>query len=53
MGKKPIETDEEYEAAMDRIDAIFHAPKGTPEGDELDQSIDLVEAYEAERYSLD
>ena len=53
MVKKLIETDEEYQAAMERIDEIFHAPKGTPEGDELEQWVHLVEAYEAGRYPLD
>ena len=52
MVKKPIETDEEHQAAMERIDEIFHAPKGTPEGDELEQWVHLVEVYEAETFPL-
>ena len=50
MFTKLISTDEHYQAAMNRIDQIFDSPAGTPEGDELEQSVDLVEAYEAERY---
>ena len=50
MFTKLIRTDEHYQAAMNRIDHIFDSPAGTPEGDELDLLLHLVEAYEAERY---
>ena len=47
---KQIRTEEDYEAAMNRIDEIFGAPLGTPVGNELDWLVGLVEAYEAEQY---
>ena len=47
-----IRTEEDYKAAMDRIDEIFHAPADTPEGDELDLLVRLVEVYESERYPI-
>ena len=49
---KMIRTDEDYQAAMDRIDEIFDAPAGSSEGDELDLLVHLVEVYETERYPI-
>ena len=49
---KMIRTDEDYQAAMDRIDEIFDAPAGSSKGDELDLLVHLVEVYEAERYPI-
>ena len=47
-----IRSAEEHEAALSRIDKIFDAPVGTPEGDELDLLVKQVDAYEAERYPI-
>ncbi len=41
-----IRTEDDYEAALARIAEILHAEIGTPEGDELDVLVDLVELYE-------
>ena len=49
---KMIRSAEEYDSAMSRIDEIFDAPVGTPEGDELDLIVNQVEVYEAERYPI-
>lgn len=43
-----INTEADYRAALARIDAIFDAEHGTPEGDELDALCDLVMAYESQ-----
>ena len=48
----PIRTKEEYEAALARIAEIFHAGNGTPEGEELDALVDLVELYEDKHYPI-
>ena len=48
----PIRTEEDYEAALARIAEIFYAEIGTPEGDELDALVDLVELYEDEHYPM-
>ena len=48
----PIRTEKDYEAALVRIAEIFHAEIGTPEGDELDALVDLVELYEDEHYPM-
>ena len=47
-----IRTDEEYDAAMERIDEIFHAPVGSAEGEELEVLVGLVEEWEGERYPI-
>ncbi len=49
----PIRTEQEYQAALTRIREIFHAEEGTPEGDELEMLVDLVEVYAAEHYPID
>ena len=50
---RPIRTEEDYQAALARIDEIFHAEPGTPDGDELDVLADLVELYEMKQYPID
>lgn len=47
-----IQSMEEHKAALSRIDEIFDAPVGTPEGDELGLLVKQVEAYETERYPI-
>lgn len=44
---KPVRTETDYKAALARIDALMDAEPGTPEGDELDVLVDLVEHYDA------
>jgi HTH-type transcriptional regulator/antitoxin HigA len=53
MKLKVIKTDKEYKAAMARIDEIFHAKPRTPEGDELELLLLLVEKYEEEAFPID
>ena len=48
----PIRTEEDYEAALARIDDILGAKPGTPEGDELDVLSDLVFMYEDRHYPI-
>ena len=44
---KPIRTEKDYEAALGRIDALMAAEPGSPEFDDLDILVDLVEHYES------
>lgn len=37
---------QDYKLALKRIEALFDAEPGTPEGDELEMLVSLVEAYE-------
>jgi HTH-type transcriptional regulator/antitoxin HigA len=49
---KPIRTAEDCEAALARIDALMDAEPGSPEGDELDVLVDLVELYESKHVPM-
>lgn len=53
MEIKPIRTDEDYENALQEIDALFNADPESSEGDKLEVLVTLVEAYEAKYYSID
>jgi HTH-type transcriptional regulator/antitoxin HigA len=49
----PIRTEEEYDVALEEIEALIKARAGTPEGDRLDVLVTLVQAYEAEHHAID
>ena len=49
---KPIRTEEDHKRALARIDAIFDAEEGTPEGDELDVLVDLAMYYESKTVDI-
>jgi HTH-type transcriptional regulator / antitoxin HigA len=53
MIPKVIRTEEEYDRALQRIDALMDAEPGTPDGDELDLLATLVELYEEQAYPVD
>lgn len=52
MNIRPIRTEIDYEAACRRIDEIFHAEPGSPEDDELEILVTLVDAYEEEHFPM-
>jgi HTH-type transcriptional regulator/antitoxin HigA len=52
MNPKLIKTEQDYRGALERIEAIFTAKPGTPEGDELDLLTTLVELYEKEAFPI-
>ena len=49
---KPIRTEEDHRRALERIDKIFDAEEGTPEGDELEVLVDLVMFYESKTVDI-
>src|SRR4249920_3839164 len=53
MAIRPIRSEADCKNAMHRIEALWGAAQGTPEGDELDVLATLVEAYENEHYPID
>jgi HTH-type transcriptional regulator/antitoxin HigA len=53
MNIKPIKTEEDYKAALERLESIFDANPGTPEGDEVEILGMLIERYENEHYPID
>lgn len=48
-----IHNDEHHAKAMRRIQEIFQAKPGTPEAEELEVLVTLVEKYESEHYPID
>jgi HTH-type transcriptional regulator/antitoxin HigA len=52
MEIKPIKTDEDYNQALERLEEIFDAKNGSPEGDELEVLGILVDRYENERFPI-
>ena len=53
MKIKPIKNKKDYEQAMERLEVIFEAKKGSELGDELEILGMLVENYENEKFSID
>lgn len=53
MNIQPIKTEDDYQAALRRLEEIFDAPDGTPESDELDILGLLVDEYEKDHYPID
>ena len=52
MNIKPIRNKEDYQNALQRLDEIFDAKRGTEEGDELEILVILVENYENEHFPI-
>ena len=50
---RPVRSEEDYEAALARIDELMDAEPNTPEDDELDVLVSLVEQYEENHYPID
>jgi len=53
MIPKIIKTEKDYEKALAQISDLMDADPGTPEGDELELLVTLVEAYEKVKYPID
>lgn len=52
MNIKPVRTKAGYKQAMARIDALWGARVGSPDGDELEVLVMLVERYEAQHQPM-
>lgn len=48
MKLKLIKTEEEYQKALNRLDKIFHAKKGSKEHEELEILVMLIQRFEDE-----
>jgi HTH-type transcriptional regulator/antitoxin HigA len=53
MHIKPIRSEADYDDALHRVEALWGSTSGTPEGDELDVLVSLIETYERELYPID
>lgn len=52
MNIKPIRSDDDLRAALRRLETVFQADEGTPEADEMDVLVTLIEAYENKHYPI-
>lgn len=53
MNLKPIKTKKDYQQALDRLEVIFDAKKGSKEGDEFEILGILIDQYENEHFPID
>lgn len=53
MNIRPIKTKRDHAHALKRIEQLMTAKANSPEGDELDVLVTLVEAFEAKHYAID
>ncbi|MBP6425347.1 MAG: helix-turn-helix domain-containing protein [Flavobacterium sp.] len=53
MEIKLIKTENDYNQALERLEVVFDAKKGTPEGDELELLSILIEQYENTHFPID
>ncbi|MEX0995517.1 MAG: transcriptional regulator [Flavobacteriaceae bacterium] len=52
MDIRPIKTEKDYSTSLNRIEELWGAKKDTPQGDELDLLVTLVESYEMKHYPI-
>jgi len=52
MDIRPIKTEKDYNDSIKRIEELWGAKKDTPQGDELDLLVTLVESYEIKHYPI-
>ena len=52
MEIKPIKTEKDYNQALERLETIFDAKLGSPEGDELEVLGILIDQYENEHFPI-
>ena len=53
MNIKPIKSESDYDKALTVIDDLMGAAPDTPKSDKLEVLVTLVEAYEAERWTIE
>ncbi|OYT16920.1 MAG: transcriptional regulator [Bacteroidetes bacterium 4572_77] len=52
MEIKPIRTENDYNESIKRIEDLWGSKKDSPQGDELDLLVTLVESYELKHYPI-
>ncbi len=52
MNIKPIRNDDDLNVAFQRLALVFQAPDGSPEADEMEVLVTLIEAYERKHYPI-
>ena len=52
MNIKPIRNDDDLRAAFKRLESVYQASEGTPEADEMEILVTLIEAYEHKHFPV-
>ena len=52
MTIKPVRTDADLKLASKRLEKIFQAQEGTPQAEEMEVLVTLIEAYENKHYPI-
>ena len=52
MNIKPIRNNEDLRAAFKRLELVYQAQEGTPEADEMEILVTLIEAYENKHFPI-
>ncbi len=52
MNIKPIRNDVDLQAAFKRLEVVYQAQEGTPESDEMEVLVTLIEAYENKYFPM-
>lgn len=52
MNIKPIRSDDDLRAAFHRLELVFQAQAGTPQEDEMEILVTLIEAYERKHFPM-
>lgn len=52
MNIKPIRNDDDLHAAFKRLESIYQAVEGTPEADEMEILVALIEVYEQKHFPI-
>ncbi|MFG0321508.1 transcriptional regulator [Pseudomonas sp. zjy_15] len=52
MNIKAVRNDADLAAALARVDQLWGAPVDTPDGNELDHLVAMIEKYEGEHYPM-
>lgn len=52
MNIKPIRNDEDLRAAFTQLERVYQAQEGTPEADEMEILVTLIEVYEHKHFPM-
>ncbi len=52
MNIKPIRNDADLQAALKQLEGVYQAQEGTPESDEMEILVALIEAYENKSFPM-
>ena len=53
MNIKVIKSEKDYKQALERLDIVFESPPDTPEGDEAELLVMVIEKYEDDNFQIE